>query len=750
MAAERIADDADIQVDFSDLERKYAVKMDMGLETFVVADGTPLAPESKAPLLTKVLTKYFSQAGTIQPNGVHVPTKDGKTMGFVFIEYQTPEMANQAIKLLSGKRFDTKHTFTINKLADIERYGSDDSITETYVEPKKVEFVPREHLRSWLTDSAGRDQFFAHVRNSIQVNWYKKNEDPRSVGSVDHVDGHAKWSPKGTYLASNYSFGVQLNGGPSMGIVGQFLHYNAHLFDFSPNEQYLVTFSDVPIGEAPENDPENPKVPFGEQDRGNQVVIWNTRTQLPMRSFKIPPPPPGEAAKIIWPIFKWSADSKYFARSVGDQLSIYETPSMSLVDKKSVTIPGIVDFSFAPTSIYLKGRQNMVIPGQEEKKTKYQGEHILCYWTPEINDKAARVSIMSVPTKEVIRTRNVFNVADCRFHWQDDGEYLCVKVDRYTRNKKSTFTNLEFFRLTERDIPVEAIELKDTVINFAWEPKGTKFITVSRTDTPSTQQNQPATAPGVVAGPASTNVLSFYALEENKKKAVGLASSWTLVKKFEKKQTNSIYWSPKGRFAATSNFGPNIQTPTIEYWDTEYTADKQTTETTVHLIGTLEKYGLANLQWDPSGRYTMLWAVKGEVGYTVANFHGQIINGKQVDYLRFVSWRPRPASLLSEEEKAKVLKNLDKFSARFDEEDAMEADAATRELITKRRTQITEWYEFREKMVNKLKSEHLVPEEDMYKEIENDASDKSNKESDGKKVVEEIHEEILEQTEEFV
>lgn len=142
MAAERIADDTDLQVDFSDIERKYAVKLDMGLETFVVADGTPLAPESKAPLLTKVLSKYFSQAGTIKPDGVRVPTKDGKTMGFVFIDYETPEQANQAIKLLSGKRFDKNHTFIINKLADIERYGSDDSITDTYVEPKKQSLFP--------------------------------------------------------------------------------------------------------------------------------------------------------------------------------------------------------------------------------------------------------------------------------------------------------------------------------------------------------------------------------------------------------------------------------------------------------------------------------------------------------------------------------------------------------------------------------------------------------------------------------
>lgn len=98
-----------------------------------------------------------------------------------------------------------------------------------------------------------------------------------------------------------------------------------------------------------------------------------------------------------------------------------------------------------------------------------------------------------------------------------------------------------------------------------------------------------------------------------------------------------------------------------------------------------------------------------------------------------------PSLSLTEDEKAKILKNLDKYSARFDEEDAMEADAATRELITKRRTQISEWYAFREQMISKLKSEGLVPEEDKFKEIEKDQSQKitatEGEEKDGKRLL---------------
>lgn len=51
-------------------------------------------------------------------------------------------------------------------------------------------------------------------------------------------------------------------------------------------------------------------------------------------------------------------------------------------------------------------------------------------------------------------------VYQCKLYWQNQGEFLCVKVDRHTKTKKSTFCNLEIFRVREKDYPVEVVELK--------------------------------------------------------------------------------------------------------------------------------------------------------------------------------------------------------------------------------------------------------------------------------------------------
>jgi translation initiation factor 3 subunit B len=62
----------------------------------------------------------------------------------------------------------------------------------------------------------------------------------------------------------------------------------------------------------------------------------------------------------------------------------------------------------------------------------------------------------------------------------------------------------------EKNIPVEVIEVKDTVIAFAWEPKGERFATVMTADAINTER-------GLAGLRTSVN---FYMLEKAAKAAV--------------------------------------------------------------------------------------------------------------------------------------------------------------------------------------------------------------------------------------
>ena len=85
-------------------------------------------------------------------------------------------------------------------------------------------------------------------------------------------------------------------------------------------------------------------------------------------------------------------------------LSIYETSTFRLLDNKSIKVAGMRDFTWSPS------------------------ENILAYWVAEDKDVPARVTLLEIPSRNEVRVKNLFNVADCKMHWQKTGDYLCVKV----------------------------------------------------------------------------------------------------------------------------------------------------------------------------------------------------------------------------------------------------------------------------------------------------------------------------------
>jgi translation initiation factor 3 subunit B len=62
---------------------------------------------------------------------------------YMFVEFRTADEANLALAKMHGHRFDSKHTFSVNLMTDIERFASMD---ETYTEPEPEEYKPRVRL----------------------------------------------------------------------------------------------------------------------------------------------------------------------------------------------------------------------------------------------------------------------------------------------------------------------------------------------------------------------------------------------------------------------------------------------------------------------------------------------------------------------------------------------------------------------------------------------------------------------------
>jgi translation initiation factor 3 subunit B len=575
-------EDEEDEIDFTDLDEQRNVRTEEGYDTFVVCDNIPVVPEDSKGKLVKFLLRKLTTVGKIDESAVHMPVVDGMSQGYAFVEYATPEQAIQAVKQLHGTALDKRHTMAVNKLTDVERYGREGRINEEYSAPEIEDFKEKEHLKWWLGDEEGRDQFIMSHTDNVGVFWNQKDDQPENIVDRKHwTETFTAWSPLGVYLASMHMQGVQLWGGPSWSRLKRFPHPGVNLVDFSPNENYITTWSHKPIQVEEGNPILTP------DEEGKNYIIWDITTGKPLRSFaNIEEEPRMDdmgnqvKKKLQWPAFKWSSDDKYVARlNPGQSLSVYELPRMNLLDKVTIKIEGVVDFEWAPSTAIRDGFKGY--------------EQLLCFWTPELGSNPAKVGLMSIPSKEIVRTRNLFNVSDAKLHWQSQSKYVCVKVDRHSKSKKSLATNLEIFRIREKGVPVEVIDtINATVINFAWEPAGDRFVIITASDGPAT------TGPAV-----PKTAFSFYCPEKAKGNTPG---NFKHIRTIDKRNSNGIYWSPKGRFVVVATV-LSAQSSELDFYDCDFEGEKDEKDkdlmANLQIMATGDHYGMTDIEWDPTGRY---------------------------------------------------------------------------------------------------------------------------------------------------
>ena len=316
-------------------------------DTAIIITNLPTVPQAKYDKLLKVVMKLASKLGTLVENtetgftGVTMPFDEGQdtTFGFAFVEYMTPEDAKNAISVLDDYQFDKKHKL---KVIPYERAQKLASVEETtFVEPKAQPFVERPNAAAWLEDPSQRDQFVVRFGRETVVYWSDGKSDPvvdydgsrEKEAGVSWCEYYCHWSPKGSYLATLVpARGVILWSGSTYEKVGRFVAPDVKTVLFSPQEQYLMT------NNLRKDDKAAIKVyhiPSGKLLR--EFPLYPDGIDIPQDMEEFPPPP-----------FQWSHDDQFLARMGKDLISIFQTPSMKLLDKKSLLCEGIHEFQWSP------------------------------------------------------------------------------------------------------------------------------------------------------------------------------------------------------------------------------------------------------------------------------------------------------------------------------------------------------------------------------------------------------------------
>jgi len=575
---------------------------------------------------------------------------------------------------------------------------------EEFVPSDPPPFKPRPDPTSWLTDPQCRDQYVARFGTKTEISWANlTGEEPtkvyggerEEVGNKVWCEKYVRWSPQGTYLATFHPQGIRLWGGTHFEPQGRFMHPDVEMIDFSPCENFLVTYRHTQVAHL------NP---------AEAIIIWDVRSGQKIRCYELKNPlnpkfqveaqvveekmvKKGEGKELkmfdkiirgrveeykedahggrfkiiegdrVWedvPVdkvvpkmepnrLKWSPDGQYLARLGCDLIQVYQMPSpgkeFGLLDKRSLSATNVLEFAWSPRST------------------------MISYWSPAVGNHPALINIVRLPGREDICSRKLFDVLDGRMVWQNEGEYLCVYMTKIQGKKKTHV--LMFFRVKEDEVPVEQIELTDSIQSVTWEPSGDRFA--------------------IVCGEARSSTISFYSMSGISSKAGSKGKKeLSLLFTLTSSQANEVVWSPAGGIAALVYYAPD--SCQFELHDVE-----NNTQLAVR------RHDRSNrLVWDPSGRVIASCTLSEfrnaasrpnpEDGINIYSFQGNVVSQIRREKLFQFDWRPRPRDLLSPEEKKAVIKNLKKYEKSFDKEDRQRRQELNQEVQENRRRQALEFY----------------------------------------------------------
>lgn len=634
--------------------------------------------------LNNKLMDHFDSYGPWNDEVFYHPYKeneDGDTIsrGFCFVEFEQADSAERFTEEMNGCTLTIAgkpYKITANS---IDIFASRDKLK--YEETKREDFTKWSNFRTWwlLEDAKNyrfRDQYVLRyrqgsgdkVKHQCEVFWNDVLRSGRvvtSAGKREMEEGkhmtyrHVMWSPLGTYLVTFHDSGILLWAGSDWSTFARFSHQHASYLQFSPNENFFISYSmDNAINQAENNaKTKKPKVQAKSKKKSSAasraIHVWDIKTQKSKRpldaewSF--------EYGK--WPMFKWSYDDQFFGRLgsskwpespkesmpdgllYSDKITIFESKTMKKLNRRSVPTPDILDFSWRPAK-----ENTLVYVTREVDETKDQIQQCASI----IVNKVTESGLVQ------IRKKRIFNVDNTgiEMYWHPDGDALAVKVSHYENIKKfkrneenkQLYHDIELVMVNVKQTPVTNVSLAHAEAGpLAWEPNDSGRWAVW------------------VLHPQDGPQINIFKLDKD------------VVQKlisFLAKPCNHLSWSPLGRYLLIAGFRDSERQILIKDWGRKIITN-----------GTLEFYdvdankslnqtahpSMTGLHWSPCGRYLVTSVCQDYVktshsessdcGYMLWTFQGDEINKFQYSqFLQFL-WRPRPVSKLDNAKRKEIMRS---------------------------------------------------------------------------------------------
>jgi len=255
--------------------------------------------------------------------------------------------------------------------------------------------------------------------------------------------------------------------------------------------------------------------------------------------------------------------------------------------------------------------------------------------------------------------------------------------------------HVEIFDCTEKEVPVQTVQLPETFVDLGWDPRGDKFC--------------------VLVGSPKTSIL-LYKLDKGKPAPL-------LISRLEGGvNLTTVDWAPAGGWLVVHAAG-SMGACQIHFIDASTAGEASRFRVN-------EFPSLARGSWDPTGRYYAAYSLsayryqtsRNDVrGYRIFSFQGKELVKKQIDTLLQFKWRPRPPVTMPDDMVKTVRRNMKTLSLKFEEEDRAEHLQVSKELLQERRDIYSKFATLRD-----LSRKQYAEEESERQELRLDADQASN------------------------
>jgi len=620
-------DDEDLMDYISEGEGEYneeEEEMDRSFPDAVFICNVPKVGPEKLDKLSKVLTKIISKSGPVASLVMPMNTETNTTYGYIIVKFENKADADKCARDLNGYALDKSNTFKVVKM---DTFDSITNRKDEFAAKRNVARPSSQDHRDWLSDVASREQFLIRYGSETEIFWHDQNAgepqlyyggEREKAGGKIWCDWKVQFSPQGSFIATMHKQGIALWAGDQFKKWAvRFPHDGVKHIDFSPNEEFLLTWN----GSHPKEDDEN------------AVRIFRVLSGECMRKCRTPLVSPLND-KGEFPHFLWSKDSKFFAECNESTILVRDTETFDLIKdeegrKRSLKYDNLATFQWSPK------------------------DPIIALWTLEKDNNPARLVLVEIPSRRELAARSRTQV-EAKMHWQSNGDYLCLLVTKLSKTGKRGATNLEIFRIRDKNIPVEVVEIADTVKAFHWETGSNRFCVITTDDT----GHKPK--------------LQFYVLAADKCENVRSLDLPSNI-------FTDVFWAPGGQYfvcAAINATGGDMIFGGLM------------PDNKLEILHRDEHFMLTNVEWSPCSRYVITavtqpmrdevggFKYQMEAGFAIWTFQGRQLQKNSKDKLFAVNWRPHPPPMISDKQVTDIKKNIKKYSKKYDALDEQEKDSA--------------------------------------------------------------------------